>query len=390
MTDMLRFPAQDRAFAPFASLPPLATPMPDTPNTSPNTSPNISRKPSFIALRWRELISRIKVHRAQQRLKRSAAELACEHLVSQTNPALRGMPGYRRRLLPVAEKILAHGDALLGAVPGPSLLDTTAWSTDPLVNAFFADVQRLRQVVSGRAVQRWLGDHPGFDGDLYGLLVAMPEERQQLGMELLGDKVRRDVKQTILAFKEAEILAVADSMDALHAALRQPMADFLVSIGLGRIAAREERIAELEEALAMLRTKQRALLRPRVGNTRLAQGGGSLPAGDVERLEADIEETQGDLADARRGFANIRDYLASIITELDHPERELYLETMDLWVDRMNVVRDRRCEGAREIRLVRARRSDRPGRVAQYVRFPCSLVLDVDARLADIERQIGG
>ena len=352
--------------------------------------PQASSPSGSLGLWWRALNSRRKVRGAQRRLHQSAVQLACERIVSQTNPALRGLPGYRRRLLPVAEGILAHGEALLRAIPGPIDLDPAAWAADPLVNALFADTRRLRQVVSGRAVQRWLRANPSHRGDLYGLLLAMPQERAQLGMELVGDLVQRDVKQTTLSFAETEIAAVADGMDSLRAALVQPLTDLFVSIARDRLADREERIQTLQEALAMLRAKQRALLSPRVGNARFALGGGSLPAGDQHRLEADIEETERDLADARRGLANIQDYLVSIIGELDHPERELQLEAMDLWLDRMNVIRDRHTEGAREIRLVRARRPHRPGRVAQYVRFPRSLVQDIDERLADIQRQLGG
>ena len=356
--------------------------MPHSADPAPRSNP--------IVLWWHELASRHKVRGAQHRLHQRAVQLACERVVSRTNPALRGLPGYRRRLLPVAERILAHGEALLGAIPGPTTLDPGAWAADPLVNALFADTTRLRQVVSGRAVQRWLRDHPGFNGDLYGLLLAMPQERQQLGIELIGDRVQRDVKQTTLSFSETEIVAVAPDMPGLRAALVQPLADLFVTIAKERIDAREARIQSLEEALAMLRAKQRALLSPKVGNARLARGGGSLDLGDQQRLEEGIEATTRDLADARRGLANIQDYLTSVIAELEHPERELQLQTMDLWIDRMNLIRDRRCEGARDIRLVRAHRPSRPGRVAQYVRFPRSLVEDIDERLANIQRQIGG
>jgi hypothetical protein len=349
----------------------------------------MTNEPTGSALWLREILSRLRVRGAERRLGRSAAQLACERIVSHINPALRGLPGYRRRLLPVAERILAHAESLVRTVPGPVTLDPGAWAADPLVNALFADLGRLRGVVSGRAVQRWLRDHPDFDGELYGILVAMPQERRQLGMELVGDHVQRDVKQTTLSFVETEILAVADSMEALRRGLVQPVVDLVVSIGHDRIAAREERIASLGEALAMLRAKLR-VVNPRVGGADLALGSSGAHLAEQERLKARIEETERDLADARRGIADIAEYLACVIAELDHPERELHLEAMDLWVDRMNVIRDRRRDGAQEIRLVRARRSDRPGRVAQYVRFPRSLVLDMDARLDEIQRQIGG
>ena len=334
-----------------------------------------------------EVISRLRVQSAERRLHERAVQLACERIVSQVNPALRGLPGYRRRLFPVAERILAHGRSLLGTIPGPVTLDTSSWAADPLVNALFGNVTQLRRVLSGRAVQRWLAEHPVGDEELFGLLLGMPEERRQLGMALVGEHVQRDVTQTTLSFTELEIAAVADSMAALRESLLQPVVDLLVSIGHARLAAREERIAALEEGIRMLKLKLK-VVNPRAGGVDLILGASSQHLAEQERLTARIEDAERDLADARRGLANIEEYLACLITELDHPERELHLETMRLWLDRMNVIRDARTEGAQEIQFVRARRPDRPGRVALYVRFPRRLVQSPDERLADIARQI--
>jgi hypothetical protein len=334
-----------------------------------------------------EFLSRLRVRGAERRLRNSAAELACERIVTQTNPALRGMPGYRRRLLPVARRILEHGESLLRQIPGPIELDPSAWARDPLVNALFADLPRLRQVISGRTVQRWLRDNPDHDGEVFGLLVAMPEERHQLGMELVGDRVQRDIKQTTLSFAEMEVVAVAEGMDVLRRSLSAPLADLIVSLPQARIAARQERIDALEQNLAMLRSKLNSV-NPRIGGADLALAAGSSRLAERERLQREVGELERDLADARRGLGDIGEYLESLVQELDHPEREIHLEAMDLWLDRMNVVRDRRSEDAREIRLMRARRSDRPGRVAQFVRFPRRLVMSVDERFDDIERHI--
>jgi hypothetical protein len=335
-----------------------------------------------------EFWSRLRVWGAERRLKSSAADLACERIVTQTYPALRGMPGYRRRLLPVARRILEHGESLLRAIPGPVELDPSAWARDPLVNALFADLPRLRQVLSGRAVQRWLRDNPADDGEVFALLLAMPQERHQLGMELVGDRVLRDIKQTTLSFAEMEVVAVADGMDALRRSLLQPFADLIVSLARARIEVRQEGIDALEQNLAMLRSKLNSV-NPRIGGADLALAAGSSRLAERERLQREVGELERDLADARRGLGDIGEYLDSLVQELDHPEREVHLEAMDLWLDRMNVVRDGCCEDAREIRLMRARRSDRPGRVAQFVRFPRRLVMSVDERFDDIERHIG-
>lgn len=341
-----------------------------------------------LALWFQEGLSRLRVRGAERRLRSSAAELACERIVTQINPALRGMPGYRRRLLPVARGLLEHCETLLGSIPGPIEMDPSAWARDPLVNAFFADIPRLRQVVSGRTVQRWLKDHPTYDGDLVGLLVAMPQERHQLGMELVNGRVQRDVKQTTLSFADIEVVAVADGMGALRRVLVQPLSDLIVSLAQARIAEREARIEDLDQGLAMLRSKLNSV-NPRLAGPDLALTAGSSRIAERERLQAQIQELERDRQDARRGLADIREYLDCVVQELAHPELELHLEAMDLWLDRMNVIRDRRCDDAREIRLVRARRSDRPGRVAQFVRFPRGLVLGLGERLDEVQRRLG-
>jgi hypothetical protein len=336
-----------------------------------------------------ERVSRLRVQSAERRLHESAVHLACERIVSQVNPTLRGLPGYRRRLFPVAERLLAHGESLIRAIPGPVTLDPASWAADPLVNALFGNLSQLQQVLSGRAVQRWLKEHPATDGELFGLLLAMPQERRQLGMELIGDRVQRDVKQTTLGFTDIEVAAVADGMDALRRSLLQPVVDVMVSIGHARIEAREERIAQLEAAVRMLKLKLK-VVNPRVGGVDLVLGSSSAHLAEQARLQGRIDDAERDLADARQGLANIEEYLDCLINELDHPERELHFETMRLWLDRMNIIRDRSTEGAHEIGLVRARRPDRPGRIALYVHFPRRLVQDPDERLADIARQIGG
>jgi hypothetical protein len=348
----------------------------------------MATRESMLMLWARELLSRIRVRSAERRLYESGVHLACERIIAQVNPALRSMPGYRRRLFPAAERLLQYSEELVRRIPGPLTLDPSSWAEDPLVNALFGSPTHMRQVLSGREVQRWLKEHPIGDGDLYGLLAAVPEERNQLGMELVGDQVQRDIKQTTLSFSEQQIGIVSDSMDGLRRALVQPLADIIVGIGHGRIEQREERIAALEESLRMLRLKLK-VVDPRVGGLDLLLNASTTHVEEQARLKARIEETERDLADARRGLGDIAEYLDYLIAELDHPEKEVQLETMALWLDRMNVVRDSRTDGANEIRLVRARRPDRPGRVVQFVRFPRSLVQARGERLDEVARQIG-
>lgn len=342
-----------------------------------------------LSLQFQEIWSRIKVRDAERRLYERAVYLATERIVQQANPALRGLGGYRRKLFPVVERLLAYSEELLAQVPGPTDVDPDSWATDPLVNALFGNVQRIRQVLSGPAVRAWLKANPIPRGDdLYALLVAMPIERSQLGMELVGDNIQREVKQKTLSFRDHEIHAVAETLPDARRLLSGQIVDLIVSIAIAELVSQEERIAALEQAVRMLKLKLK-VINPRSGAVDLLLSSSGQNLAERERLQARIDETERDLADASRGLGDIAQYLQRLAELLRHPERHLGLERMHLWLDRMNIVRDRQDRDASEIKLVRGRRADQPGRAAQFIRFPRRLVLSSDERLAEVERHLG-
>jgi hypothetical protein len=342
-----------------------------------------------LSLWLQTLWSRLKVRGAEQRLHQRELDLAIERIVDQANPALRGFGGYRHKLSRVVEYLLHYSDELVMQIPGPTMIDPDSWSSDPLVNALFGDVQRIRHTVSGRVVRNWLKQHPVSSGDnLYALLAVHPVERSQLGMELIRDQVQRDVKQTTLSFKDHELHAVTDTLDATRQALRAQVVDLIASLAIADIVAQEERIAALEQAVRMLRLKLK-VINPRAGAVDLTLSNSGEHLAERDRLRKRLRESERDLADASRGLGDIEEYLQRLIALLDHPERHIGLQRMHLWLDHMNIVRDRYHADANEIELVRGRRLDQPGRVVQFICFPRSLVLSADERLAEVERHFG-
>ncbi len=134
-------------------------------------------------LLWlQEFWSRLKVQDAERRLHQRSVDLAIERIVNQANPAMRGLGGYRRKLFPVVERLLAYSEELVAQVPGPTTVDPESWSSDALVNALFGNVQRIRQVVSGPGVRGWVAANPVPRGDdLYALLAVHAGRAQPAG-----------------------------------------------------------------------------------------------------------------------------------------------------------------------------------------------------------------
>lgn len=329
------------------------------------------------------LLSRLKrpwVQRAEEQRLEHWMRVATERLVDQFEPELRNQPEYYERLAPVVEQIRDYSNTLIKQIPTPTRIDTEQWSNDPLVNALFAQPSALRETISSPMVHNWLQANPEEQApELFGLLLAKPKERTQLGVELRQDRVQRDVKQTILSFIEHEIVAVDTDFDRLRRGLERPIADLIQSLCIARLATQEERIITLEGALRVLQLKLK-VIQPRIDGVDLLMATSAQNLAEAQRLNIKITETERALVVARGGLGDSEQYFEQALALLAHPEEAMQLEPMSVWLDRMHVVRDSNHPSAQEIALTRAVRPEKPGRVVLFVRFPRSLILADEQR----------
>jgi len=334
------------------------------------------------------LLSRIKGPSPEQRRNQRTVNQAVERMVDEVNPRLRAVGSYRRKLYPVAEHAISHIQGLTEQVPGPILVSSETWSSQPEVNALFGSVKRMRQVLSGPEVRRYLKQHP-LGGDLYAVFVAMPDVRRQLGVELVGDTMQRDVRQTAVSFMNQEVALVGECEEEVREALAKDALDLLVGFVLEDILRQESRVSEIEERLRITRLKLR------VAATR-AQGAGLLlddnpdQRAGSESLAERVTELEKDLEREKRGLATLDDYLNKLVEQLTHPEAHIGLETVRVRLDRMNIVREGADDAtSTEVEFTRGRRGDTPGRVVALIRFPRSELLEAGAGLRDAERYLG-
>jgi hypothetical protein len=309
---------------------------------------------------------------------------AVERVVDQVNPRLRAVGGYRKRLYPVVERGLAYTRELAARVPGPVTVDRRSWASDPYVNALFGNVERIRWVVTGPEVRKYVQENPG-GGDCYALLAATPEVRNQLGMELAGEQVQRDVRQVTVSFSDHEVGLVAAAEQEVRAALAHLGLEVMVTIAVEDITGREARIGELEERLRVVRLKRKVADAGSRGAA-LVLGGGASRAQDVGELDARIAELERELAEAKRGYAGLEDHLARLVEVLERPEVHLGLDAVKVRLDRMNIVRVGGDDAAtHEIAFTRVRRGDTQARVVTLIRFPRSEMLSDQERLRGVE-----
>jgi hypothetical protein len=332
--------------------------------------------------------SRLSAKSASAQLHDSQVNRAIERVVDSANPRLRALPGYRRKLFDAVARSLDFCAELTGRIPGPLTLDRESWSKDPVVNALFGSYERMRQCITSAAVRAYVKETALETGDCFGVLLAMPEVRTQLGTELFGDAVQRDVRQTVVSFSDHELLLPSAEPGQVREQLKDAALDVVVEIATQDIAEQEGRIAELENRLRIVRIKQKAVSPTGRGIDFLGSDSGTRRA-DYEAASGRIRELERDLAEARVGLTSLGDYLERLEGILLHPERHLGIKLERTRLDRMNVVRGEGEDGASagmEIEFARGYRGDRPGRVLLLVRFPRAELIPDRDRLAELER----
>ena len=148
--------------------------------------------------------------------------IAVERAVDRVDPLLRLVPGYQKRLAPAVRRALAHGDALVAALPGPVDVHAGAFGTDPLVRAFFSTPGDIADTLGRSQELRHYLAAPSHQlaESFYGLLGARRREKDVMGTAMFGEVMRADTPQTLLYFADHTLRAIGGDLDETRRQLR--------------------------------------------------------------------------------------------------------------------------------------------------------------------------
>ena len=130
------------------------------------------------------------------RYPESLLEMAIERAVDGTDSRLRLLPGYRKRLRKPVIQAIDHVIPLVDAIAAPVAAGRSEHGTEPRLAAMFASAEDMLDIF-GRdtALADFLASPEGTACPrVTTLLLAERVERNILGMDLVGDQVRRDVQ----------------------------------------------------------------------------------------------------------------------------------------------------------------------------------------------------
>jgi len=291
------------------------------------------------------------------------------------NPRLQLVQRHTERLRNALAVSLGYIVDLIGALPPSHEANSAAWSTDPLIRAFFATPDDLAKIFSRSEELRSYFTQNAALTHAYATLGMAMYERHVLGVALEGEMVRHDVPQTKLCFSDHRIIICGPTEADLRDEIARRLVDQLALEGLARLAGeRRDLIAkgrELLEARVALLERQGVGIRSVLGEVPDAD------ADQLVRLKVQIEDNARTLAALRVPTEAIELEFDRVCDVYSHPGDHLYVERRSVRLDLMNVVRHDDTDASRAIEFHVARIPGDPPRTRAFalVRYPLAELL---------------
>ena len=198
-------------------------------------------------------------HRMQQKqskLSRSTDILTTvERVVDGTDSKIRLINSYRKKLQEAVGNAMEYTDELIDQIPAAIEISSSTFASNPYVNAFFVNVSDLQTIFSHSSeVREFMEDLDHLDSPQCCALLCMKKtEKTVMGVELVGDTLKRDVRQTAVSFSDHRVYSPASSEAETRKGLKQCLFGGLVTNAL-------EHIVQLRLASHQLKREKQMLL----------------------------------------------------------------------------------------------------------------------------------
>lgn len=275
-------------------------------------------------------------------------EAAIERAVDGTDSRLRYLPGYRKRLRKPVIAAIEHVIALVDSISAPVAAGRNEHGAEPRLAALFASAGDMLDIFGRDAeLADFLASPDASNAArVTALLLTERVERNILGMDLVGDQVRRDVQQVAMSFTGHRLLDPRGSEEETRRQLKRRAFDHLLGLALTRIAEVRVEREDLTRQRDLLRRKLTALERGGWGFD-APEGGHADPAALTTELDA--VTAQLDTLGADEGVLGA--HLEIVAGLLGEAQRQIWAEETTLYLDSMNIQRDARDPSARRIVL---------------------------------------
>ena len=271
---------------------------------------------------------------------------AIERAVEGTDPWLRAVSGYRKKLRPAVVRSIDHVVQMVDELPPPMPVRLADYTDNLRLKGFFISANHLKKVVAGdRSLAEFLQGPGGGIADVVALMAMEKQEKTILGAELSGDIVIRDVPQVTVSFDAHRFIDPTGDERETRRLLKRRAFDHMLSLALKRLTAVKWERSDLERRRALLQAKLNLLEREGWGfdqtdvEERL----------DVATVEARLGEIEAQLKDLGGDDRMLQTYLEIVAEVLGRPEEYFWGKRETIFVDRMGIKRNEASSDAPEL-----------------------------------------
>ena len=289
-------------------------------------------------MRWiTEGLERIQERRKEKAARRNEQRILrkrVEEAVAATEPNIRMARGYRDRLVPAVKNALEHCCRLTEEMPGSFDIRPSLWGRDPLVTAYFATADEVRNALETCPALLSCFSRTR-EQQAYALLTMKTEEKKVFRRVASGERIQTEVPRTSVNFSRHRFTSVHGSLPELEQDLRDRAFHYLLSCALEEMVALKKEERRLEQQSEVLAVKWR-LQQSR------QQDIGALMDGFEDRRSNGaarriLDEVHQELDSVRSRVDEPSDFLQHLERVLLAPERYLALTLAAPRLDQMGI-----------------------------------------------------
>lgn len=295
---------------------------------------------------------------------------AIERAVDGTDPWLRSVSGYQKRLKPSVVNAVDHVVSLVNSLSPAVPVSPARYADDRLLKAFFISQAEMRNFLRNDwSLREFLRRSTACSDRITALLFMEKKESRAYGAEMSGDMVMRDVPQVTLCFESHRLMDPAWDEEETLKRLKKRAFDYLVRNALQRIAAAKGEMKELERQSTLLQSKLDMLRRGGWGFD------GSIPAPgeDLGVLEERLGQVEAQLLELGNG-GMLESYLDMVIDVLERPGEFLRGGRETVILDSLRIKRERADVNCVELALYTLVDADGRSFAVQLISLPTAEV----------------
>lgn len=297
---------------------------------------------------WQFLQTIFGYRKKQGKHPESLIRKAIERAADGTDPWLKAVSGYRRKLRPAVTLSLDHVTRLSNSLTPPIQAHIGKNGTPSPLAAFFSSPTEMRDFFrNDRTLNAFLRELKPTPEQITALLIMEKSEKIIYGAELSGDIVVRDIPQVTVTFHGHRLLEPAIDENSARDRLRHRAFDHLLTIALRQITSAKTERKDLERRRTLLHAKLSLLQRGEWG----FHDSPSAEIPTVAGIEAQLSQIEAKLLELGREDHVLEAYLDILINVLSHPEEHLWDIKQCLILDQMGIKRTGPADNGCEITL---------------------------------------